>query len=216
MQIVNEEGSGFNSMERRATMDTRKLVVCLALVVFGFYIAVASPAEAGTTTSKSTASGSFVSDNFDFDDPTLSSPATYGNAAGTNTISGGFTSQGNTELAPDGNKCTLPGGVTGAGTEFALVGDLSVARDNKSGDLLFGKGTSETECIDFSTFPTPPFPFVFTEKGVFTGGTGALSGATGTFTAKGKGATLSIDATGVRVFGWFTFHSTDTVAVPDN
>jgi hypothetical protein len=204
-------------MERRGTMDMKKLVVvCLGLVVFGFYIAVAVPAEAGTTTSKSTFSGSFVSDNFDFDNPALSSPASYGNTAGTNSISGGFTAQGNTELAPDGSTCTVPGGVAEAGTEFALVGDVAVIRNNKSGDLLFAKGTSATECADFSTFPTPPFPFVFTETGVVTGGTGAFSGATGTFSDKGKGAILSIDATGVRVFGWTRITGSETVTVPDN
>jgi hypothetical protein len=215
MQIVNEEGSSFNSMERSGTMDTRKLVVFLALVVFGFYLAVAVPAEAGTTTSKFTESGTSVSANFDFDKADLSSPAVYVNAAGTNTTSGvGFTVQGLSEVAPDGNTCTVPGGATGAGTEYMLAGGVAVDRNNKTGDLLFSKPTSITECIDSSTFPTPPFPFVSTEKGVFTGGTGAASEATGTYTVHVTGATLSLDATEVRVFAWFTAHGTSTVTVP--
>ena len=78
-----------------------------------------------------------------------------------------------------------------------------VLRFTATGDLLFFKSTSGTECDDFSTFPTPPFPFIVTETGVITGGTGAYSGATGTFTVKVKGASLSLDASGVRAFGWF-------------
>jgi len=79
---------------------------------------------------------------------------------------------------------------------------------------LFFKSTSATACQDFSTFPTPPFPFVFTETGVVTGGTGKYSGATGTYTGKGRGATLSLDATGIRVFGWFESTFVTTVTVP--
>jgi hypothetical protein len=58
-------------------------------------------------------------------------------------------------------------------------------------------------CDNFSTFPTPPFPFVETETGIVTGGTGSFSGVTGTYTAMVRGAQLSLDATGVRGVGWF-------------
>jgi len=55
----------------------------------------------------------------------------------------------------------------------------------------------------FLHVPNGPFPFIDTETGVVTGDTGAYSGATGTFTGKVKGALLTLDATGVRRFGWF-------------
>jgi hypothetical protein len=90
------------------------------------------------------------------------------------------------ELAPDGHHCTVPGGVANAGTEFTLVGDVGVTRFTATGDLLFFKSTSGTSCTDLSTFQTPPFPFIDTETGVVTGGTGKYSGATGTFTVKVK------------------------------
>jgi hypothetical protein len=60
----------------------------------------------------------------------------------------------------------VPGGVAGAATEFTLVDDVDVSRITATGDLLFFKGTSGTACQDFSTFPTPPFPFIITETGV--------------------------------------------------
>jgi len=71
------------------------------------------------------------------------------------------------------------------------------------GDLLFFKTTVATACQDFSTFPNPPFPFIDVEKGNVIGGTGAFAGATGTFEVDVKGATLSLDATGARILGWF-------------
>ena len=109
--------------------------------------------------------------------------------------------------------CTVPGGVANAATEFTLVQDVGIDRFTETGDLLFFKSTSGTACQDFSTFPTPPFPFTFTETGVVTGGTGKYSGATGTFTVNVKGAFLSLDATGVRGFGWFTDTAVTTVTV---
>jgi hypothetical protein len=72
----------------------------------------------------------------------------------------------------------------------------------------------EFERIDFSTFPTPPFPFILTETGIFTGGTGKYSGATGTFTFKVHGAFLSFDATGQRGFAWFKDTAVMAVTVP--
>jgi hypothetical protein len=76
------------------------------------------------------------------------------------------------------------------------------------------RGQSGTSCTDFSTFPTPPFPFIATETGVVTGGTGKYSGATGTFTIEIKGAFLSLDKTGARGFGWFQSTAVNTVTVP--
>jgi len=179
-------------------------------------IAVAAPVEAGKTkVIKSKASGTFVSTNVDFDHPDLSTTANYTDGAGIGDA-GKFTSRGSNEYAPDLNMktCTIPGGVANAGTEFTLVEDVGVTRSTATGDLLFFRSTSGTACQDFSTFPTPPFPFTSTETGVVTGGTGANFGATGTYTSKGKGATLSLDATGARTFGWFANKVVTTVTVP--
>jgi hypothetical protein len=77
------------------------------------------------------------------------------------TIGIDFTDQAVIEFAPDGHTCTLPGGVAGAGTEFALVGNKAVVRFTATRDLLFFKGTSATVCQDFSTPPSrssPPPP----------------------------------------------------------
>jgi hypothetical protein len=200
-------------------MDMKKLVVaCLGLVGLGLLFAVVAPVEAGETETKvikSKGSGSFVSANFDFDHPDLSTPADYINGEGISNA-GKFTNQAVDEFAPDGKTCTVPGGGAGAGTEFTLVADVSVFRFTATGDLLFLKSTSGTSCTDVSRFPTPPFPFILTETGIFTGGTGKYSGATGTFTFKVHGAFLSFDATGARGFGWFEDTALMTVSVSDS
>jgi hypothetical protein len=193
-------------------MNMKKLVVvCAGLVAFGFL--VVAPSEAGETkVIKSKASATFVSANFDFDNPNLKDPANYHNGAGISNA-GKFTFQAVAEFAPDKHTCTVPGGVAGAGTEFALVADVQVSRFTATGDLLFTKGTSATLCEDFST---SPFPFIFTETGVVTGGTGKYSGATGAFTATGDGTTLSVDATGARLFGWFENKEVTTLTVRES
>ena len=196
-------------------MDIRKLVVvCVGLVACGLLFVVAVPAEAGETrVIKSKASGTFVTTLFDFDHTDLSTPAGYFNLEG-NGSAGKFTVQGLDETTLDGHTCTVPGGVTGAGIEVTLVGGVGVSRSTATGDLLFTKTTSGTECDDFSTFPTPPFPFISTEAGVVTGGTGKYSGATGIYTLKAKGAFLSLPATGVGAFGWSESKTETTVIVP--
>jgi hypothetical protein len=185
-------------------METKRLlgVSLVVLFVLGRGIANAQSIDNPSKVLKSQASGAFVSTNFDFDHPDLSTPANYFNAEGKSNR-GKFTLQGLNEFAPDGKTCTVPGGATGAGTEFTLVGGVAIARFPATGDLMFSKATSATVCQDFSSFPTPPFPFVDTETGAITGGTGVFSGATGSLTVEAKGAVLSLDATGFRVFGWF-------------
>jgi hypothetical protein len=207
-------------MERGQVMgDMKKLVglcVCLMMVISGS-IATAHDGGSGETKDlKSKESGGFVSTNFDFDHPDLSTPANYVNGEGIGDA-GQFTSQGVNEYTPDLNTktCTVPGGVAGAATEFTLVQDVGFDRFTATGDFLFFKSTSGTACEDFSTFPMPPFPFTFTETGVITGGTGKYSGATGTYTSKGKGAVLSLDATTVRGFGWFKNSSVSTITVKE-
>jgi hypothetical protein len=155
----------------------KKLVgLCVALMVVMIgSIAVATLVEAGTTKIiKSKESGSFISANFDPDHTDLSTPAGYINGEGIGNA-GKFTGQAVDELAREGKTCSVPGGGAGAGTEYTLVRDVGVFRFTATGDLLFFKSTSGTECADFSTFPTPPFPFITTETGVVTGGTGNIS-----------------------------------------
>jgi hypothetical protein len=149
------------------------LCVCLMMIIIGS-IAVAQDSAGGKTkVIKSKGSGSSISANFDFDHPDLSTPANYVNGEGISNA-GKFTNQAVDEFAPDGKTCTVPGGGAGAGTEFTLVADASVFRFTATGDLLFLKSTSGTSCTDLSTFPTPPFPFILTETGIFTGGTGEI------------------------------------------
>jgi hypothetical protein len=199
--------------------DMKKLVglsVALTMIITGS-IAVATNAEAGETETKiikSKASGTFVSTNFDFDHPDLSTPSSYSNAAG-NSDAGKFTFQAVLEFASKGTPCTVPGRPANAGLEFKLAGEDGVSRFTESGDLLFFKGTTSKLCEDFSTFPTPPFAFIDTETGVVTGGTGKYSGVTGTYTAEAKGATLSVDPTGTRIFGWFENEVVQTLTLKE-
>jgi hypothetical protein len=189
------------------------LCVCLMMIISGSGAMAQDSAGGKTKIIKSKGSGSAVAANFDFDHADLSTPASYINGGGISNA-GKFTNQAVDEFAPDGKTCTVPGGGTGAGTEFTLVGDVSVFRFTATGDLLFLKSTSGTSCTDVSTFPTPPFPFILTETGIFTGGTGKYFGATGTFTFKVHGAFLSFDATGARGFAWFEDTAVMTVTVP--
>src|SRR5260370_34314433 len=110
-------------------MNMKKLVVvCAGGVAFGFL--VVTPSEAGETETKvvrSKASATFVSENFDFDNPNLKDPANYHNGAGISNA-GKFPFQAVAEFAPDKHTCTVPGGGANAGTEFALVADVQVSR----------------------------------------------------------------------------------------
>jgi hypothetical protein len=191
------------------------LCVGMMMILLGSIAAAHDGGGGETKVIKSKGSGSFVNVNFDFDHPDLSTPANYVNGEAMSNA-GKFTFQAVNDFTPDlkMKTCTVPGGGAGAGTGFTLVGEVGVSRFAATGDLLFFKATSATVCEDFSTFPTPPFPFIDTEAGIITGGTGAYSGATGTFTATVKGAVLSLDATEVRNFGWFKNATVTTVTVP--
>jgi hypothetical protein len=207
-------GSSSQYEEEHVMGHMKKLVgLCVGLMMIVGSVAVAQDSAGGKTkVIKTHETATFVSANFDFDHADLSDPASYSNGEGTSNA-GKFTDQAVIEFAPDGNKCTVPGGVANAGTEFKLVGNVAVVRFTATLDLLFYKGTSATVCQDFST---PPFPFLSTttETGVVTGGTGKYLGATGTFTLNFRGATLALDATGVRVFGWVKGNGVTTITLP--
>jgi hypothetical protein len=112
------------------------LYVGLMMILIGS-IAVAHDGGGGETkVIKSKESGTFVSANFDFDHPDLSTPAVYINGEGIGSA-GKFTGQGVDELAPDGKTCTVPGGVANAGTESTLVSDVGVSRFTETGIFCF-------------------------------------------------------------------------------
>src|ERR1700692_1009291 len=120
--------------------DMKKLVglcVCLLMVISGSVATVYAGESGETKVLKSKESGGFVSTNFDFDHPDLSTPANYTNGEGIGDA-GRFTSQGVNEYTPDLNMktCTVPGGVAGAATEFTLVQDVGFNRFTETGDLL--------------------------------------------------------------------------------
>ena len=132
----------------------------------------------GMIKSKSTLSGSFVSANFDFyyADCEVSRPVICLWLWRQTPLTAFLPRRLPWKKAAHGKKNADLAlvGVNYDGTEYALVGDVTVGRNNQTGDLLFDTLTTNTSCFDFSTFPTPPFPFVSTQTGVFTGGTGAF------------------------------------------
>jgi hypothetical protein len=68
------------------------------------------------------------------DHPDLSTPANYFDGEGIGN-KGKFTVQGTNEFASDKKTCTVPGGSTGAGMEFTLVGSIGISRFSATGDL---------------------------------------------------------------------------------
>ena len=94
-----------------------------------------------------------------------------------------------------------------------------MATDQETGDQLFGKNTSATICINFSSFPTPPFPFTVSGQGVTTGGTGKYTGATGTGSFRTVGSYLQFGFKGGNgvfgAFGQYTFTSDGTLTLPN-
>jgi hypothetical protein len=178
---------------------TRRIAICLGLLVFGFYIVTATRADAWTKTIKGTATGTAVSANFDFDDPGEGTPAFYVHGEGKGK-SGGFSYQALVEVAPDGNQCTVTGRTPNAGSEFKLVtpdARVAVFRYASTGDLLFTKATDATLCADSSG------SYSASTTNEITGGTGKFAGASGTVTTTENGAFLTSDASKKRSFGWF-------------
>jgi hypothetical protein len=185
-------------------MELTKRMVgsCLGLLVFGFYTATGTPADARSKTIRGTATGTAVSASFDFENADESSPAFYVHGEGKSN-GGSFSYQALVEVAPDGNPCTVTGGTPNGGLEFSLVSPdarLAVFRYTATGDLLFAKTTSTTLCADLSV-STPPYSFQTASD--VAGGTGKFAGATGSVTSTGNGAFLSFDASGKRQFVWF-------------
>jgi hypothetical protein len=197
-------------------MNTRKAAIGLIFGAAFLLLAVRQDARANTVNFTETFSGSFTDALFSFDGINLASQLI---AAGEDKPGGKFTEEEVTEGKPDGNSCTVPGGVPNAATEFTLVGAAGVRRFQPSGDLLYYRVTSSTTCTDFSS-GTPPFPFVASGSAVFTGGTGKYTGATGSYSASSSGVILSLPGgvsgagPGFGVLGSGSGSSTGTLNTP--
>jgi hypothetical protein len=187
--------------ERILTL-TGLLIISIAFTALPAFSAVS---EAWTQPLNYTASGSFESAVFAFPDGNPSESITL---AGTST-SGPITLHQWIAASLNGNKCTLPGGVSNAGEQGTFTDSFAVIRF-KCGDLLVQTLVSGTFCIDLSV-PGPIFPFagVLTVKNI--GGTGKYVGATGTETLNFAGHQL-VGSTGA--VGFVTQTETGTVTTP--
>ena len=136
-------------------------VLCTSLMmILSGSIAVASDGGGGKTKEiKSKASGTFVSTNFDFDHPDLSTPANYTNGEARSNA-GQFTFQGVNEYTPDLNMktCTVPGGAAKAGTEYTLVSDVGVLRFTDTGGSFVFQVNLRDGMPRFLHVPNAPFP----------------------------------------------------------
>jgi hypothetical protein len=168
-------------------------------------------AHAKTINLDGTCSGSIVSGNFDFDNPAESSPAGI-NTEGCFSELGESADQAVVEVHPDGNTCFLRSGAIGQ--EYTLTQGTEVSRNAKSGDLIVWKRVSLIECIDFSSYPNPPFPFEGTVTQTATSGTGDFAGISGSMQAQFSGQILNLDASSKRSFSWFTATFNGSVNLP--
>ena len=113
---------------------------------------------------------------------------------------------------------TCPAGTTDEYHIDATQGQSRVvATDQNTGDQLFGQNTG-TLCIDFSSFPTLPFPFTASGKSTTIGGTGKYTGATGSADFKVVGSYLQFGFKGgTGAFGGFgqdTWIADGTLTLP--
>ena len=190
-------------------------------------------AHAGTKKFRSSSSGTSANIPVDLDADSCTtsggsrsapiSPSIFTSSArATGTIGGASTTQAVEEYDPvSGSGCNILGapvpiasctltGSSETGCEFKSVGATIVARDNATGDLVF-ETESTRVCEDLSS--GPPFNVTGAANGTVTGGTGKISGATGTFNAASHGQILVSDPAS-HGFGWFVGSSTGTVTTP--
>jgi hypothetical protein len=191
--------------------------------------AASGVAHPETKTVKGTLSGTNVAVPLDIDSDSCFAAANgatictdisaYLNEAGKSSDSGGFTTQGVTEVElVAGTGCIVPGFASCTladsseqGCAIHSVGSHLVYRDSSSGDLLFTKGGSGEGCIDLSSGP----PFNITSSGTETiiGGTGKNAGATGTLTIASHGQEALFDPA-THGFGWGEETFTETINRP--
>lgn len=156
--------------------------------------------EEKTIRIEATATSSFFTAPFSFVELAPGeAPANYAIYSGTSNR-GKFTGQGVSQSAPTGQTCTLPDG--SSGIELKLVGHVAVSRFERTGDLLFERGSpgSLVACFNLSNG-------TFHEEGTVTivGGTGRFSGATGTETVVVDGALLAAPGSPPGSLGTFGF-----------
>lgn len=132
---------------------------------------------------------------------------------------GMFVFQEEVEWIPRSVTSACPAGTTDEYYIDATHGQhRAVATNQKTGDQLFGQFTSATLCVDFSSYPAPPFPFTASGQNVITGGTGKYTGATGTNSFHTVGSYIQYGLKGgagaFGAFGQFTFTSDGTLTLP--
>jgi hypothetical protein len=171
-------------------------------------LATRQSVQAKTLNVKLTQSGSSVNVVFSFDGLDVANRFIMG---GRMEPGGAYTLDDIIQTKPDGNTCTVPGGVANAGTELILVGESGVLRFQPSGDLLYLEGRATTSCTDLSS-GSPPFPFVATVSSAINGGTGKYLGASGGLTVNVSGLILSlpggVNGAGPGFGGFVAAHAT--------
>jgi len=132
---------------------------------------------------------------------------------------GNFVFQEEAEWIHQPTVTTCPAGTTDEYHIDATHGQhRAVATDEKTGDQLFGQIPSGTLCIDFSSYPSLPFPFTASGQTATIGGTGRYAGATGTGSFHTVGSYLQFGLKGgtgaFGGFGQYTFTTDGTLTLP--
>jgi hypothetical protein len=200
-------------------MNSKHLSITTAL--FFMFVGAIGAAETKSTKFHCTTSGTFadgVETNIDTSGDGAS--ATLDQGISNCTPTGRSFFQEESEWIPQAAPTTCPRGSLEFHIDEPTIGQTigqnrTVTTDEKTGDQLFSRITSGTLCIDFSTFPAPTSASTHHE---IIGGTGKLTGATGTYDSQTTGSYLMIGfKNGVfGGFGQFTGTSDGTVTVPKN
>lgn len=167
-------------------MTISKLSVVLAIVLMTIAV---GRVEAGPIQLR--ASGSFLTQGTPIDTNGDGRRADLFIVSGTSSQIGALTNQTVVEWVFAGPS-TCPIGTVAEGT-LVPAGSAFVTRA-ANGDLLFGAITSGTNCISATGIAS------ISAAGIFTGGTGRFSEATGTFTVTATATPLAFDAAG-HAFG---------------
>jgi hypothetical protein len=97
------------------------------------------------------------------------------------------------------------------GCLWTYVGGNGVTRVTSNGDLYIYALTSGTVCVDYDT--ALPWSFEGQQQWAFTGGTGKLANAGGSFTNKFQGQILQNDPQG-HGLEWVSGSNTGTLTLP--
>ena len=218
---------GLASMSALSKSSLSAIVVGIALLVLTQSDAAAKNYAIASTTSGSSAQVSIdldgnncVTANGLFICPADSALSTDGGNASKGPETGPFTAQDVSEAIPaSGTGCSYnPGSIQsctiGSATDgclFNYVGGSGVTRNTASGDLSFASLTSGTLCINVNG--ALPWNFAGQEVWTITGGTGKVSGISGSFTSTFTGQVLQNDPAG-HGMSWFASSNTGNAAVP--